>query len=206
MTEIYIATEDALSEAVAERLVLEANHGLSIAVRMGRKGNTYLQQKAAGLAKTACSIPVFLLTDLDRVDCPPTLINDWLGRRHLPQGFLFRVAVREIEAWLLADRGAFAKFSGVPVNKVPQNPESLDDPKQMLINLIRRHGRSAIKSEILPDEDSNANVGIGYNQILSGFVRDSWSPVKAAKHADSLARARNRLSEIARVVNYGGAG
>lgn len=203
MTEIYIATEDALSEAVAERLVLEANHGLSIAVRVGRRGNTYLQKKAAGLAATACSIPVLLLTDMDRVECPPTLITDWFGRRPLPQDFLFRVVVREIEAWLLADRGAFAKFSGVPVNKVPQNPESIDDPKQILINLIRRHGRRAIKSEILPEADSAAKVGIGYNQILSRFVRDSWSPVKAAQHADSLARARKRLSEIACAVNYG---
>jgi len=42
---LYIATEDALSEAVAERLVTEVNHGLSIAVRMGRRGNGYLKQK-----------------------------------------------------------------------------------------------------------------------------------------------------------------
>lgn len=203
MTEIYIATEDALSEAVAERLVLEANHGLSVAVRMGGKGNTYLQKKAAGLAETARSIPVLLLTDLDRVKCPPKLITSWLGRRPLVEGFLFRVVVREIEAWLLADSDAFAKFSGVPVNKVPQNPESLDDPKQMLINLIRKHGRSAIKSEILPDADSTANVGVGYNQILSGFVRDFWSPVKASQQAESLARARKRLSEMARADNFG---
>jgi hypothetical protein len=203
MTEIYIATEDALSEAVAERLVVEANHGLSVAVRMGRKGNSYLKKKAADLAETARSIPVFLLTDLDCVECPPVLITGWLGKRPLPESFLFRVVVREIEAWLLADRDAFAKFSGVPVNKVPQNPESLDDPKQMLINLIRKHGRSAIKSEILPEDDSTANVGIGYNQILSGFVRDSWSPVKASQHADSLARARKRLREMAHAANYG---
>lgn len=203
MTEIYIATEDALSEAVAERLVLEANHGLSVAVRVGRKGSTYLKKKAVGLAETARSIPVFLLTDLDRVACSQILITSWLGRQPLPQGFLFRVAVREIEAWLLADKGAFAQFSGVPVNKVPQYPETLDDPKQMLITLIRRHGRNAIKSDILPEAGSAAKVGIGYNQILSRFVRDSWSPVKAAQYADSLARARKRLSEIARVVNYG---
>lgn len=202
MTEIYIATEDALSEAVVERLVVEANHGLSIAVRIGRKGNSYLKKKAADLAETARAIPVFLLTDLDRVECPPVLITDWLGKRPLTDGFLFRVAVREIETWLLADRDSFAKFSGVPVSKLPQNPESLDDPKQMLINLIRKHGRSAIKSEILPEDYSTANVGVGYNQILSGFVRDFWSPVKASQHADSLARARKRLSEMARAANF----
>ena len=198
MTEIYIATEDAVSEAVAERLVLEANHGLSISVRMGGKGNTYLQKKAAGLAETARSIPVFLLTDMDRVKCPSVLIDKWFGGKTLPKDFLFRVVVREIEAWLLADRNSFAKFSGVPINKIPENPESLSDPKQTLLNLVRKHGRGAIKSEIIPEKNSTAKVGVGYNQVLSGFVRDSWSPISAAKQADSLARARRRLSEIVR--------
>ncbi|MDA8416716.1 MAG: hypothetical protein M0Z78_06575 [Betaproteobacteria bacterium] len=199
MTDIYIATEDTLSEAVAEKLVLKANLGLRVVARIGNKGNDFLKNKAINLAKTAQCIPVFMLTDLDRVTCPQTLITNWLGRQPLPQGFLFRVVVREIEAWLLADRCAFSRFSGVPVIKVPQNPESLADPKQELINLIRRYGRSAIKSEILPEADSTANVGTGYNQTLSAFVRDSWSPVEAVPHADSLARACRRLSEITRL-------
>lgn len=44
MTDLYIATEDALSEAVAERIVEYVNQGLCVAVRLGRKGNTYLKQ------------------------------------------------------------------------------------------------------------------------------------------------------------------
>ena len=38
MTGVYVATEDALSEAVAERLIQEENHGLYVTVRVGPKG------------------------------------------------------------------------------------------------------------------------------------------------------------------------
>ena len=196
MTEIYIATEDVLSEAVADRLVLEVHQGLRVAVRMGRKGNGFLKSKLFDLAKTAHAIPVLLLTDLDRTTCPPTLIADWRGRRVFSDDMLFRVVVREIEAWLLADREGFSRFSGIPVDKVPHHPESLDDPKRTLLNLIRRHGNRNIKAEILPQRGSHAAVGFGYNQTLVQFVRESWSAARAAKNASSLDRACRRLREL----------
>ena len=196
MTELYLATEDELGEAVADRLVLEANQELCVAVRMGCKGNSYLRKKLPELIRTAQAIPVLLLTDLDRLECPPMLIANWHGRQDLPKGMLFRVAVRETEAWLLADRKGFAHFAGVPLNRVPQSPESLDDPKRTLLELVRRHGRRDIKVELLPERGSKAKVGLGYNQILSQFVRESWSPTKAAENADSLARTCRRLHEL----------
>jgi hypothetical protein len=103
---------------------------------------------------TEDAIPVLLMTDLDHVECAPVLIDDWCGRHPLPKNMLFRVAVREVEAWLLADREGFSKYSGVPVEKIPRNPESLDDPKQMLMKLIRRYGYRKIKVEVLPDRGS----------------------------------------------------
>ena len=78
-----------MSEAVVERLIREVNQGLRVAVRMGRKGNSYLKKKFAGLLKTAQTVPVLLLTDLDRIDCPPSLINSWRGKNVLPEGLLF---------------------------------------------------------------------------------------------------------------------
>lgn len=196
MTEIYIATEDALSEAVADRLVEEVNPGLRVAVRMGRKGNGFLKQKLFDLNKTARSIPVFLLTDLDRIECPRTLIDDWWSGGMLANGMIFRVVVREIEAWLLADRAGFAKLSGAPIGKVPLMPESLDDPKSTLLNLISRYGNRRLKDELLPTKGSRASVGLGYNQALSQFVRKSWSAARAAENANSLERACRRLREF----------
>jgi hypothetical protein len=111
---------------------------------------------------------------------------------------LFRVAVREVEAGLLADREGFSNYSGVPAEKIPRNPESLDDPKQMLMKLIRRYGCRKIKVGVLPARGSLAKIGFGYNQILVQFVREFWSPVKAAENADSLKRTCLRLHELGR--------
>lgn len=196
MTDLYIATEDILSEAVAERLVLEANNGLNIAVRMGRRGNGYLKQKLPEILRTAHAIPILLLTDLDRVECSPTLIADWCGKQIMPQGLLFRVAVREVEAWLLADREGFAQFSNSPLDKIPTNSELIDDPKQTLLNIVKRYGSRDIKNDILPALGSGVSVGVGYNQRLSMFVREIWAIERAVENSNSLSRALYRLREI----------
>lgn len=200
-TDLYIATEDALSEAVADRLVLEVNHGLRVAVRIGRQGNGYLKKKFSSLAKTADSIPVLLLTDLDRIDCPSILLAHWRGEQIPSNGMLFRVAVREIEAWLLADREGFSNFCGIPLDKMPQHPELLDDPKLTLLSLVRRYGTQKIKAGLLPERGSSAKIGYAYNQILARFVRDTWSVILASRNADSLARACRRLQELSERQN-----
>lgn len=193
--DLCLATEDALSEAVGERLVSEVG-GMNIVIRMGGNGNGYLRRKLPELARLAPSVPVLLLTDLDRIECPPALIRTWSGNRRLPDNLLLRVVVREVETWLLADRDAFADFSGVPSNRLPQNPEALADPKRSLLNLVKRYGRRLVKQDILPAPDASATCGLGYNQILCGFVRNEWSPERAEVAADSLARARSRLAEL----------
>jgi len=196
MKALYIATEDALSELVADRLVLEANQSFREVIHIRHQGNGYLRKKFRSLAKTACSIPVLMLTDLDRIDCPPTLLADWCNGQILPDGMLFRVAVREIEAWLLADREGFSRFAGVPLDKMPQRPESLDDPKQTLLSLVRRYGNRDIKDGILPERGSSAKIGYAYNQTLSRFVQAVWSVTNASRNADSLDRACRRLHEL----------
>lgn len=196
MTPIYIAFEEARSEAVLQRLVLEANPGLQVAVSIGGKGNGYLKEKLPALIKTAYKIPVLLLTDLDDSPCAPELITCWCGQRVLPGSMLFRVAVREIEAWLLADCEGFSRFSGIPKTKIPIKPENLADPKQTLLNLVRRYGRRNIKSDLLPAADSHAKVGFGYNAALRVFVNSLWSIESASLRADSLRRAWHKLNGL----------
>lgn len=193
---IYIATEDFLSEVVAERLVKEADTGLQIAVRVRGNGFSYLKTKFAGLAKTAKKIPVFLITDLDRAGCPIELLNDWSKGNSWPEGLIARVAVREVESWLLADRQGFSKFSGIPANKITVDPESLYDPKQELLNLVKRFGNKNIKSSLLPRRGSSAKIGLEYNLVLCSFVRDSWSVSDALLRSESLNRALSRLKTL----------
>lgn len=196
MTEIYIATEDLLSEAVAGQIVADVGIGLRVAVKIGGKGSGYLKRKLPEFNELARSIPVLLLTDLDRGKCPPSLISDWCGNKRLVDGMVLRVVVREIEAWLLADRDGFAKFCGAPINKVPITPERLDDPKAELLNLVRRYGSRSLKDDVLPARGSSAPIGLGYNSALISFVRETWSVTKAVENADSLNRACLRLREL----------
>lgn len=188
MTEIYIATEDALSELLLEKVILEVRRDLNIAVRLGRKGNGYLKKNLPEFVKTSENIPFILLTDLDNVGCAPALINAWKDKIVLPDSMIFRVAVREVEAWLLADRVGFSSFCGAPKNKIPQNVETLADPKQLLINLVGQYGGRDIKADILPKEGSLSKVGLGYNQVLRHFVSETWVLGRANRNSDSLMR------------------
>jgi hypothetical protein len=196
MIAVYLASEDALSEAIADRLIEEEDDGMYVAVRLGRKGNGYLRTNLSKFVEISHTIPVFLLTDLDRHVCPTDLINNWLGNMVLPQKMLFRVAVCEVEAWLMADREGFAQFSGVPLHRMPDHPESLSDPKEALLNLVRRYGKRAIKADMLPEKGSTARVGLAYNQVLCTFIQQSWSSQRARKIAGSLSRTQRRIHEL----------
>ena len=94
-----LATEDVLSEAVGERLIDEFSFGrLVVSQRIRRNGFGYLRSRFPSFCKMAERQPVILFTDLDRADCPMTLIEDWTRGTAIPDRLLFRVAVREIDA------------------------------------------------------------------------------------------------------------
>ena len=58
--------------------------------------------------------------------------------RNRTRFFLFRIAVREVEAWLIADREALAGFLKIKIMHVPYKPEELVDPKRVLLELATR--------------------------------------------------------------------
>ena len=199
MTGIYIATEDELSEAVVYRLIEEANHGLTVSVPMRAGGFGYLKNKAPDLLKLAHNVPVFLLADLDTFVCPSALHENWLGTESiLPDDLLFRIAVREVEAWLLADREGFAAFTGAPVTQIPTTPETLADPKATLLHLVNRYGKREQKVGIVRKDGTNLKQGLEYNLQLGQFVADKkqWSLERALINANSLSRAYHRLCEL----------
>lgn len=193
---IYIATEDILSETVAERLVHESTRNLQIAVRVRRNGNAYLKSKFPELLKTSAKIPVFLITGLDNIQCPVELIKNWTQNTPAPPGMIMRVAVREVESWILADRDGFSGYTGIPVEKMALNPDALSDPKRVRLNLVKRYARKRIKESLLPSKSSSSKIGWKYNAVLCQFARDVWSVDRAVRHSVSLRRAVNRLSSL----------
>ena len=98
-----LATEDELSEAVGLRLLEELQVD-STQVRTFRQGGFgYLKKQMENWINLSIRSNLLLITDLDQEVCASGLIEKWRGRSELPKGFLFRVAVREVESWLLAD-------------------------------------------------------------------------------------------------------
>jgi hypothetical protein len=200
MTAIVTVTEDELGEALADRLVAHSGTGLEIAVRMGRKGAGYLRAKLPQLLGLAGKVPVLMLTDLDRQECPPTLIRAWLGERNPPPHLLLRVAVREAEAWLMADRDGFAGYFEVPRHRVPEAPEHLDDPKREMLSILSRFASRAVRRDMVSGTPGALRQGFGYNPRCREFVERHWHLERALPSAESLHRARRRIHWLANDV------
>jgi len=194
MTWAVLATEDELSEEIGSCLAAEA--GIEIGQRLRRGGSGYLRSRIANFCEMAERQPVLLLTDLDRINCPPALLEIWFGTRVRPKNLLFRVAVREVESWLLADHEAMRRLVGRRATRLPVDPDELADPKRTLLALAQRAPR-AVRDDLVVQQGAIASQGLGYNARLCQLVREAWQPERAAVHSPSLFRTRVRLKELA---------
>lgn len=190
---VHLAVEDQLSEAVLRRLLADARRGYAIGTAYGRDGFGYLRRTIAGWNAAARGKPFVILTDLDDAECAPSLINDWLPVRKHPN-LVFRVAVREVETWLLSDTINLAKYLGCSVSKMPDDPDSLSDPKRTLIDLARESRFADIRTRVVPKKGSTAKQGPDYNACLSAFVAGHWNSANAALRSPSLARTVTRFN------------
>ena len=134
------------------------------------------------------------MTDLDSPqDCPPALIRSWV-RGHLNPRFLFRVAVMEIESWIMADRAAFSSFLSIPIHRIPSPTDDILNPTEFLLSLARRSHKKNVNEALVPNPNAHLPVGAEYNEILSEFVREHWDLERAATVSPSLKRTLDRLN------------
>ena len=132
--------------------------------------------------------PILGLTDLDLHPCPLELITRHLNnRRH--RDFILRIAVKELESWLLADVAALADYLGISAAAFPTDPDAEPDPKQTLVNLARRSKRKSIREDIVPKQGSKGIVGKGYTPRMTEFIESNWNPINAEQISESLRRA-----------------
>ena len=197
---LYSYVEDPPSAEVAIKIVGYVNTILSVNFEfvegfpLNQHGYGKIQKRMAAFIRMARNGQrTFILVDLDKTECPPALIREWLGKPtnvsvKLPSKFLFRIAVRETESWLMADRKAIADFLKIPLSNLTKQPDHLDDPKQYLLNLIRRKGRKKWHREMLP-QGPFAIIGPAYNEKMCSFARDHWDPERAQDNSPSLKRA-----------------
>ena len=139
--------------------------------------------------------PWFALCDLDREECAPVRLQ-----RYLPDpvpGMCFRIAVRTVEAWFLADKEGIARFLRVAKDSVPFAPEDEPDPKSSLIALARRSPSRSIRDGLAPVAGDRRSVGAEYALMMSEFARDYWSPLRTADRAPSLQRTIERCCHFA---------
>ena len=193
MALIALATEDELSEEIGQRLAEDA--GLEVGQRLRRDGSGYLRSRVANFCEMARFQPVVVIADLDRAPCPATLVAEWFRARQRSADLLVRIAVREIESWLLADRQAMGELLGRGVRALPTTPDRLGDPKATLMRLASRAPRG-VRQDLLVTRGAIASQGLGYSSRLCAVVRTTWDPGRAALQSPSLRRTRQRLEEL----------
>jgi hypothetical protein len=192
---VNIAVEDALSEAVLRRIVTAANRQYTIGVAYSRGGYGYLKRIVPGLNNAARGTPFVLLTDLDKGECPAALIAEWLSNpKH--HNFLFRVAVREVEAWVIADRPGFAKYLSVKEAIIPEDVDALPDPKSTLLSIVEKCHKRDLRLDLLPRKGSTSSIGPNYNGRMVEFVRSRWNVTEAEQRSPSLARTLRVLQQF----------
>lgn len=195
MNFITIATEDELSEVVACRLVDEFLDKYRVNQKLGKTGNGYLKANCIKFNNMARRTAVFMITDLDRIESIQLLKESWFGKKELHENLIFRVAVREIESWLIADGIAMKKLLSNGANNLERSPDNLRYPKNYLLRRALRAPKS-IKADLVVKKQNNLLQAIQYNNRLCQFVKESWCPNRAAENSNSLSRAILRLREL----------
>lgn len=193
---VEIVVEGLADEVVVKRLLDHV--GLPYGHTYGMKGKEHILKALRNYNQAARHSPWVVVVDLDdEPECAPLLVRQYLP--HPSVGMKFRVAVRAVEAWLLADKDTLAKFLAVPQNRFPSQLEADPDPKATLIGLARQSRRREIREDMVPRPGSGAKVGPAYTARLIEYVTQSssrWRPEVAAQRADSLRRCIEALQTL----------
>lgn len=193
---ISCAVEGLVDEALINRL--GENLNVFISPVYGKKGKNFLKEKIEAYNNAARFNPWIVLIDLDHdYECAPPLIQSWLPSP--VSNLCFRVAVRAVEAWVLADRERLAKFLNVKVPKIPPHPETIPDPKLTIVNIARQSRKSSIREDMVPRPSSGRKVGPAYTSRLIEFIEDTqngWRPDVAVQFSESLNRCIRSIKRL----------
>jgi hypothetical protein len=188
-----IAVEGVTDGAVVGRILRD--HGVGVIQVSGLHGKGHLDLRLPAFNSAARFSDWLVVRDLDQdADCAATLVKAKL--RAPSKGMHYRVAVRSIEAWLLADVQGMTSFFQVRNHEVPHDPEALGDPKLALVDLARRSRSRVIREDMVPSPQTTARVGPGFVAQVMSFVDSKWSWKRAMRRSDSLRRCVDRIAEL----------
>src|SRR5579859_712648 len=197
MAVLTAAVEGIVDEVVLRRVCGHA--GVRIGIVYRRSGKNYVLSRLPGYNHSARFRHWVVLLDLDNdAACAPEILPNWLPYpSHLMR---LRIAVREVESWIIADAQRLANFLGVPAHNIPSNPDGLADPKLAVVNISRASRSSAIREDMVPKPGSGQPVGPAYTSRMIEFLQDlnsGWRPDVASLNSESLRKCIASITELA---------
>jgi hypothetical protein len=193
---LNIVYEDQLSEAVICQLLRFSKRNYIIQKKIPGNGCDYIIKRINSFIKASRHIPFFILLDSDKEDCAKRMVEILIPSKLQHSKFLLRIAVREVESWLLADYKGISTFLGISEKLVDRDPEKLVDAKTHLISLARRSRKREISSGIVPQSGTSAKQGPRYNQVLIPFVQNHWNILAATGRSKSLKRTVKAINNF----------
>jgi hypothetical protein len=189
--EVNYLVEGVTDAAVARTLIRVGGATPGIERIMG--GKSKLVSDLPKYNAAAAHYPWLAIRDMDHdAECAPTLLGE-----NLPNAsrlMCFRIAVREAEAWLMADREVFADALGVSLARVPDQPEALADPKLTIVNLARRSRKRAVQIGLVPEQGAGISIGPEYAAWMIDFAQNRWEPARAAAIGNVPSLAKTLLA------------
>lgn len=155
------------------------------------RGFAWIKNNINSFNLASATATYLVVVDLDKDSCPPNKIHDWLTNPK-NENLIFRIAVREIESWIVGDTKNFSKFLHLREKKLKRRVDSIANPKQYIFKLVTEANLKHLKG-ICPKP--GARIGPEYNDKLKRFVLNSWDPNLARENSPSLNRTIDRLKE-----------
>lgn len=180
--------EDEIHQNLLSKLINEIAPDFRIHTSYKSGSRFSIKQKLYSFNKAAKILPFIILADLDETECAPVKKQNWIPFEQHPNLF-FHIAINEGESWLLADHDSISSYLGVSLailKRDARDANTINDPKQYLLNLAKKSRRKIIQEGIVPKRYSK--VGPLYNTIMSDFVQNYWNIQKARSHSESLDR------------------
>lgn len=196
MTSITIAGEGACDLRAIEAIA--AYYSLKVQAKYDCRGKPNLDRRLNGFLTASAYTPWIILRDLDQdAACPAELIAS-MGIT-VPPLCRFRIVVRAVEAWLLADWQGISEWLKVKPSIIPPQPELLSNPKQSMAQLAAHSKSRALRDRLVARPEDGSVVGPEYGSALYEFIDNHWNPERAVGNdrAPSLTKAFAKIGELA---------
>lgn len=195
---VRVVMEGTSDLAAVEKVVASRGAHVDLERAIIAGGKTNLDPRIHSYNAAAKHGAWFVLRDADHDghDCPVALRNSLLPEDQKTGSLCLRLAVRSLEAWLLADRDAVVDHFLVPRSRIPARPEEEHQPKQTFVNACRSSRRSDVRKGVVPPAGSPRDVGPEYVAFATEFFQQSWRPDEAATAAPSLKRALAEIDQL----------